>query len=267
MEHVSVLQSTAPQERGMIDTRMTTDVRREHVRDVVRRTLGVSPSENTGAWFVKGAHRGVPITFSYWELPDRAADRYELPRFGTSVTAQIPEGYPLHLRLEPRTDGRAQAPDHPCFAVLQGKAAPLDVVTRLLDVQTCDDLLALGQFTLCTRRVSLISSLTMEIDLSVPYWVERDDVAGRMIDLVSKLVLSLEDAQAAADAAACASTGPYRNLAPDTDDLHRRRVAEVEAAGGVQRLHKYKRELSWVTWTIIILLGYGLLLLVRALWS
>jgi hypothetical protein len=247
---------------------MTTDERREHVRDVVRRTLGASPSENTGAWFVEGAYRGVPITFSYWELPARNYnDVHEPPRFGTSVAAQIPGGYPLHLRLEPRTDGRAQAPEAPFFAVLQGKSAPIDIVTRLLDVQTCDDLLALGQFTLRTERVSLVRSLTMEIDLSVPYWVERDDVAGRMIDLVSKLVLSLEDARAAADAAANASTGPYRNPGPDTETLHRRRIAEVETAGGVQRFYKYKRELSWVTWAIIILLGYGLLQLVCWLWS
>lgn len=246
---------------------MTTDERREHVRDVVRRTLGVDRSKNTGAWFVEGTHRGVPTTFSYWELPARDADRYEVPPFGTTVTAQIPEGYPLHLRLEPRTNGRAEVPDPPCFAVLQGKAAPLDIVTRLLDVQTCEDLLSLGQFTLCTRRVNLISSLTMEIDLSVPYWVERDEVAGRMIDLVSKLVSALDDARAAADAAANTSTAPYRSEGPDTEALHRRRIAEVEAVGGVQRLHKYKRELSWVTWTIIILLGYGLLLLIHALWS
>lgn len=249
----------------MIDVRMGTDERREHVRDVVRRRLGASASENSGAWFVEGAYRGVPITFSYWELPDRDADRYEVPRFGTTVTAQIPDGYPLHLRLEPRTDGRAEVPDYPCFAVLQGKVAPRDIVTRLLDVQTCDDLLALGQFTLSTRRVSLISSLTMEIALSVPYWVERDDVAERMIEIVSKLLLALEDARAAADAAANTTTGPYRSEGPDTEALHRRRMAEVEAAGGVQRLYKYKRELSWVTWTIILLLGYAVLRLV-ALW-
>jgi hypothetical protein len=246
---------------------MTTDERREHVRDVVRRTLGASPAEDTDAWFVKGTYRGVPITFSYWELPAQDANHYELPRFNTSVTAQIPEGYPLHLSLEPGTDGRAQAPEAPFFAVLQGKAAPIDIVTRLLDVQTCEDLLALGQFTLCTRRVSLTSSLTMEIDLSVPCWVERDDVAERMIDLVSKLVLSLEDARAAADAAANTSTGPYRSTGPDTEVLHRRRVADVEASGGVQRLYKYKRQLSWVTWTVIIILGYGLLQLVCGLWS
>ena len=250
----------------MIDVRMTTDERREHVRDVVRRTLGVSPSENTGAWFVEGAYRGVPITFSYWELPARSYnDVYEPPRFGTSVTAQIPEGYPLHLSLEPGTDGRAQAPEAPFFTVLQGKAAPLDIVTRLLDVQTCDDLRALGQFTLSTERVSLVTSLTMQIELSVPYWVEREDVASRMIDLVTKLVLALEDARAAADAAANTTSGPYRSEGPDTEALQRRRMAEVEAAGGVQRLYKYKRELSWVTWTIILLLGYAVLRLV-ALW-
>jgi hypothetical protein len=246
---------------------MATDERREHVRDVVRRTLGVPPSENTGAWFVKGAHRGVPITFSYWELTARDADRYEVPRLGTTVTAQIPEGYPLHLRLEPRIDGGAQVPGHPCFTVVEGKAAPLDIVTRLLDVQTCDDLRALGQFTLRTQRVNLVASLTIEIDLSVPYWVEREDIARRIIDIVVKLVLSLEDARAAADAAANTSTGPYRSDGPDTEALRRRRMAEVEAVGGVQRLHEYKRELSWVTWTIIIMLGYGLLLVVHALWS
>lgn len=247
---------------------MTTDERREHVRDVVRRMLGASPLAHTGSWFVEGVYRGVPMDFWYSDPPKPDDDDTGV---WTTVTAEIPHDYPLYLRLEPRTDDRPQDPPAPFPATLQGKAAPIDIVTRLLDAQMCGDLRLLGRFNLDTYPVKLASPspAPFVISLSVPWWVEDASVADRMIDLLGRLVLSLGDARAAADAAATASTGPYRSIGPDPEELHRRRVAEIEAV----RVNIDWFLVPWLSgrlsrrsWTLIVVLAL-LAWLLAELWT
>jgi hypothetical protein len=244
---------------------MTTDENRERVRDAVRRTLGASPLANTGSWFVEGVYRGVPMWFSYSAPPDPHEEDLGV---WTTIGTEIPGDYPLHLRLEPRTDDQPRDPRAAFFATLQGKAAPLDIVTRLLDAQICDDLRLLGRFTLNTYRAKLAGPSPFVIDLSVPGWVEDAGIADRMIDVLGRLVLSLEDARRAADAAAGASTGPYRSIGPDPEELHKKRLAEVEAV----RVNVDWFVVPWLAgklsrraWILIVLLAIAWVLVERSM--
>jgi hypothetical protein len=212
-------------------------------------------------------YRGVEMSFGY-STPDAPSNDdmdTRPPDLSTTAFAKLPRDYPLRLRLAPRTDGRAVAPPAPFFATLQGKAAPIDIVTELLEAPICDDLRTLGEFTLATFSTGGPTRVPLDLYLSVPYWVEHADVARRMLDILRRLVLAADDARRRADAAANADKEPYRGIGRDPVGIHEQRLAEIRAAGEYDFI--YRPDAFYWKWTLIILVGLtGILWLLRAVW-
>lgn len=210
---------------------MSTDEQRAHVRDVVRRLLGVNPGENAGRWYMEGTYRGVAVSFSTSDLPEFRADDIDASfKVDTRVSADYPRDYPLYLTLRDGADSsRSEAA---FFAFFRGQAAPLDIVERVLNETVCDGLRRLKRFNLDTIDPAEIirTRKPPSISLSVPRWVETPDTAQLMLEIVATLILGLDDARTAADAAAAANAStPYRGGVPDLDRLHKQRLAEIKA--------------------------------------
>jgi hypothetical protein len=194
---------------------MSTDERRERVRDAVRRLLGVEPLDNAGQWSMTGHHRGVALGFSYFDE--------------MTVRAQYPHDYPIYMHLRNGSDSSCPPERAPFFVFACGKAAPMDIAMRLLDETVCTDLRRLTHFELAMHELYSGSSTT-EIRVSTPGWNGTPEMAHRMLDIVASIMLRLDEARAAADAAAGVSAGaPYRGAIPDLERIHEQRLAEIEA--------------------------------------
>jgi hypothetical protein len=181
----------------------------------------------------------------------------------TEVTADLPEHYPLTIRIE---RGRVK-PGNPTIDIDLGtpvfdeffivEAAPSDVVRLLIDERA-------RSFLMAQPGLIELRTIGRHLQFATIGWITDPARALELANFVAEIASRVREAYAAVNEVPATETGsPYPPEATSpVDQLEARRKAEFEAIGVVStmRYDQYKRRGAVVFWVIVVVVLFGIAL-------